>query len=950
MPKPLVIVESPAKAKTIEGFLGRDNVRVIASYGHIRDLPGSAKAVPDRIKDKEVRRLGVDVNDHFEPVWIVPENKKQYVKAIKDAVKDASELYLATDEDREGEAISWHILQTVKVPKDVPVKRMVFHEITAQAIAQAFEEGRELDEKLVEAYQGRRVLDRLFGYEMSLVTRRRAGGASSAGRVQSVAARLVVERERERMAFRAASYWDLQATFHSGDSDFSAGLVAVDGRRLAVGKDFEATSGQLKASSDVALLDEAAASDLAERVRDVPYRVDSVETKSFTERPRPPFTTSTIQQEAARKLGFSAARTMSIAQKLYENGHITYMRTDSTNLSAQAVTAARSQIRALYGDEYLPAEPRAYKGKVKNAQEAHEAIRPAGDQMRVPDDLAAELHTSDERRLYELVWKRTVACQMADAKVRRVTARLVATATGAAEVVTFQATGRTIEFPGYLRAYVEGADDPDAELDDREALLPPLSEGDDARCTALEPSGHTTQPPARYTEASLVKELEERGIGRPSTYASVIETLLRRDYVWKKGSALVPSWTAFAKQQLLERHFPQLIDYEFTATMEEALDAIARGEGEAEKWLHAFWFGDGTPGLKELVDDDHLATIDPAVVNAVHIGNDAQGREILVRVWNNGASVNREEERAPVPADLCPDELTVAKAEELIKEGSGGPRVLGEDPETGLPVMVLTGRFGPFVQLGEMEEGSKEKPKRASLFTGMTANTMEFDDALRLLSLPRVVGVGADGLEVTAQNGRYGPYLKRGTDSRSLEAEEQLFTVTMEQAEALFAQPKRRGRQAKPPIADLGAHPESGASVRVLDGRFGPYVTDGTINATVPRGVDPASIDLEQAVELLREREARGPATKPKKKGTKKKATKKKATKKKATKRTTKGSAPRTTTRVVKKGTSARAKAAKKSAAKATARAEQAEAHTSPGDAETATASGPADPAGAEAL
>ncbi|MFO7591898.1 MAG: type I DNA topoisomerase [Acidimicrobiia bacterium] len=948
MPKPLVIVESPAKAKTIEGFLGRDNVRVIASYGHIRDLPGSAKAVPDRIKDKEVRRLGVDVNDHFEPVWVVPENKKQYVKAIKDAVKDASELYLATDEDREGEAISWHILQTVKVPKDVPVKRMVFHEITAQAIAQAFEEGRELDEKLVEAYQGRRVLDRLFGYEMSLVTRRRAGGASSAGRVQSVAARLVVERERERMAFRAASYWDLQATFHSGDSDFSAGLVAVDSRRLAVGKDFEATTGQLKESADVALLDEAAASDLAERVRDVPYRVDSVETKSFTERPRAPFTTSTIQQEAARKLGFSAARTMSIAQKLYENGHITYMRTDSTNLSAQAVTAARSQIRALYGDDYLPAEPRAYKGKVKNAQEAHEAIRPAGDQMRVPDDLASELHTSDERRLYELVWKRTVACQMADARVRRVTARLVATATGAGEVVTFQATGRTIEFPGYLRAYVEGADDPDAELDDREALLPPLSEGDEARCTALEPSGHTTQPPARYTEASLVKELEERGIGRPSTYASVIETLLRRDYVWKKGSALVPSWTAFAKQQLLERHFPQLIDYEFTATMEEALDAIARGEGEAEKWLHAFWFGDGTPGLKELVDDEHLATIDPAVVNAVHIGNDSEGRQILVRVWNNGASVNREEERAPVPADLCPDELTIEKAEELIKEGSGGPRVLGEDPETGLPVMVLTGRFGPFVQLGEMDEGSKEKPKRASLLTGMTANTMEFDDALRLLSLPRVVGVDADGLEVTAQNGRYGPYLKRGTDSRSLEAEEQLFSVTMEQAEALFAQPKRRGRQSKPPIADLGAHPESGASVRVLDGRFGPYVTDGSINATVPRGVDPASIDLDQAVELLREREARGPATKPAKK-----ATKKKATKKKAAKRATKGSAPKTTTRVVKKGTSARAKAAKKSAAKATARAEQAEAQSSPGDAEPAGASGgsgPADPAGAGTL
>ncbi len=940
MPKPLVIVESPAKAKTIEGFLGRENVRVIASYGHIRDLPGSAKAVPASVTDKEVRRLGVDVNHHFEPVWVVPENKKQYVKAIKDAVKDASELYLATDEDREGEAISWHILQTVKVPKGVPVKRMVFHEITAQAIAEAFEQGRELDEKLVEAYQGRRVLDRLFGYEMSLVTRRRAGGASSAGRVQSVAARLVVERERERMAFRAASYWDLQATFHSGDADFGAGLVAVDGRRLAVGKDFEATTGQLKESADVALLDEAAATDLAARVRDVPYRVDSVETKAFTERPRPPFTTSTIQQEAARKLGFSAARTMSIAQKLYENGHITYMRTDSTNLSGQAVSAARTQIRALYGEDYLPAEPRAYKGKVKNAQEAHEAIRPAGDQMRVPDDLAAELHSSDERRLYELVWKRTVACQMADARVRRVTARLVATASGVGEVVTFQATGRTIEFPGYLRAYVEGADDPEAELDDREALLPPLAEGDAAQCTTLDPSGHTTQPPARYTEASLVKELEERGIGRPSTYASVIETLLRRDYVWKKGSALVPSWTAFAKQQLLERHFSQLIDYEFTATMEEALDAIARGEGEAEKWLHAFWFGDGTPGLKELVDDEHLATIDPAVVNAVHIGHDDQGREILVRVWNNGASVVREaeEERAPVPVDLCPDELTIAKAEELIKEGSGGPRVLGTDPETGLPVMSLTGRFGPFVQLGEMEEGSKEKPKRGSLLEGMTANTVTLEDALQILRLPRVVGSDAEGNEITALNGRYGPYLKKGTDSRSLETEAQLFTVTVEQAEVLFAQPKRRGGRTKAPIGELGPHPESGAPVRVLDGRFGPYVTDGTINATVPRGVDPASIDLEQGVELLREREARGPAVK---KATKKKALKK-TTKKTAKKRASKGPAPKTTTRVVKKGTSARAKAAKKSAAKATARAEQAEAQTPPAAGDLADADGSA--------
>jgi DNA topoisomerase-1 len=929
VPKPLVIVESPAKAKTIEGFLGRDKVRVIASYGHIRDLPSSAKEVPKSVTDREVRRLGIDVKDHFAPVYVVPEKKKEYVRALKEALKDASELYLATDEDREGEAISWHVLEILK-PK-VPVKRMVFHEITQQAIEDAIENWRDLDMKLVEAQEGRRILDRLFGYEMSLVTRRRAGGASSAGRVQSVAARLVVERERERMAFRAASYWDLQGAFavdHStgaaaaAAATFSAGLVTVDGRRLATGKDFDAATGQLAAASDVALLDEADAAALAAKLEGASFRVESVETKAFAERPKPPFTTSTLQQEAGRKLNFSAARAMSIAQKLYENGHITYMRTDSTNLSEQAISAARRQIGALYGDEYLPAQPRTYRGKVKNAQEAHEAIRPAGDAMRVPDDLAAELHTSDERRLYELIWKRAIASQMADARVRRVTAKLGASTSPDsqpdAQHVVFNATGRTIEFPGYLRAYVEGADDPDAELEDREAILPPLAEGDAVECRELTPSGHTTQPPARYTEASLVKELEERGIGRPSTYASVIDTLLRRDYVWKKGNAMVPSWTAFAKQQLLERHFSHLIDYEFTATMEEALDAIARGEGEAEKWLHAFWFGDDGPGLSELIDEEHLATIDPADVNAVHIGRDADGNEIIVRVWNNGASVLRGEDKAPVPVELCPDELTIEKAEELIKEGSGGPRVLGEDPETGMPVLALTGRYGPFVQLGEMEDGAKEKPKRGSLLEGMTPNTVTLEDALQILSLPRVVGSDPEGNEIIALNGRYGPYLKKDTDSRSLETEAQLFSVTVEQAEALFAQPKRRGGRTKAPIGELGPHPETGVPVRVLDGRFGPYVTDGTINATVPRGVDPASIDLEQGVELLREREARGPVTK---KTAKKGATKKAAKKSPAGKssKTPPKAPPKTTTRVVKKGTSSRAKAAKAATKKAAA-------------------------------
>ncbi len=886
MAKTLVIVESPAKAKTIESFLGRGQFQVLASRGHIRDLPSSAKQVPKSVTDPETRRLGIDVNNHFEPIYVLVDKKRDVVKELRAALRDADEVLLATDEDREGEAISWHVLEVLK--PSVPVKRLVFHEITEAAIGEALERPRELDMRLVEAQEGRRKLDRLFGYEMSVVTRRRAGGATSAGRVQSVAARLVVERERARMAFRPGTYWDLEGRFTAHEAEFPATLAALDGRRLAVGRDFDPATGQLAAGADVALLDEARAAALADGLRDDPFRVESVESKAFTERPKAPFTTSTLQQEAGRKLGFTAARTMAVAQGLYEHGYVTYMRTDATFLSDQAITAARDQIKARYGDDYLPAEPRQYRGKVKNAQEAHEAIRPAGDRMRLPDDVASELN-ADERRIYDLIWKRAVASQMADARVRRVTVRMAAR-TASGEEATFQATGRTIEFPGYLRAYVEGADDPEAELEDREVLLPPLEEGDEAECRALEASSHTTQPPARYTEASLVKELEERGIGRPSTYAVVIDTLLRRDYVWTKGSALVPTWTAFAKQQLLERFFSHLIDYEFTATMEEALDAIARGEGEAEKWLHAFWFGNGQTGLKDLVDEDHLATIDPAEVNAVPIGHDAEGREIIVRVWNNGASVVRGEERAPLPVDLAPDELTIEKAEEVLEKGAAGPRVLGLDPETKLPVLSLTGRYGPFVQLGEMVDGSKEKPKRASLLSGMDVSTVTLDEALQLLSLPRVVGVTDDGVEVTAQNGRYGPYLKKGTDSRSLETEPELFTITLEQAEALFAQPKRRGRRTKPPIAELGAHPDSGAAVRVLDGRYGPYVTDGELNATVPRGVDPASIDLEQAVELLRERAARGPAKKPAKKA------------RKAAKATKRAKPPSTTRRTVRKG------------------------------------------------
>jgi DNA topoisomerase-1 len=880
--KPLVIVESKAKADTIAGFLGRDRFTVKPSVGHVRDLPQGAKQAPKGITNPQVRRLGIDVDDHFRPVYVVPDNKKHVVAELKAALRDASELYLATDEDREGEAISWHLLEVLK-PK-VPVKRMVFHEITREAIDEAIENWRDLDMKLVEAQEGRRILDRLVGYEVSNVAFRRIGRGTSVGRVQSVATRLVVDRERARMAFRSGSYWDLEGTFRTHEQAFPATLVELDGRRLALGRDFDADTGALRADAEVALLDEEQAVALAGRLADAAYAVASVDTKQFMEKPKAPFITSTLQQEAGRKLGFGAGRTMSIAQGLYERGLITYMRTDSTSLSEQAVSAARRQIANLYGDAYLPARPREYRSKVKNAQEAHEAIRPAGDRMRTAEDLDGELRSSDERRLYDLIWKRTVASQMADARIQRVTLKLAATSS-ADEHVVFQASGRTIEFPGYLRAYVEGADDPEAELEDRETLLPPLAERDPVACDELRPAGHTTQPPARFTEASLVKELEERGIGRPSTYVSVIETILARDYTFKKGTALVPTWKAFAKVQLLERYFAHLIDYDFTATMEEALDAVARGEGEAEKWLDSFYFGNGTVGLRELVSDERLAQIDMAEVNSVHVGTDSQGNELVVRVWPNGARIERGEEKAPIPVDLAPDELTPERAEELLAKGGGGPREVGTDPETGLTVLALTGRFGPFVQLGEQAEGSKEKPKRASLFASMDVETVTLEDALQLLALPRVVGVGADGQEITAQSGRYGPYLRKGTDSRSLGSEDQLFTVTLAEAEAIFAQPKqRRGRVAKPPIAELGAHPETGAPVRVLDGRFGPYITDGTTNATVPRGTQPEAVTLEEAVELLRERAARGPAKKTtaKKTAAKKKTTARKTTAKKA--------------------------------------------------------------------
>ncbi|MGH9034345.1 MAG: type I DNA topoisomerase, partial [Acidimicrobiia bacterium] len=806
-------------------------------------------------------------------LYVVPPGKKSQVTKLKTLLKEASELYLATDEDREGEAIAWH-LQEVLSPR-VPVKRMVFHEITRSAIEEAVRNSRELDRKLVDAQEARRILDRLVGWDVSEVLWKKVMPGLSAGRVQSVATRLVVERERARMAFRSGEYWDLEATFEAKGTRFGGTLVALDGRRLATGKDFDPLTGQLTAAAASAAvhLDEARARTLAEGLSGADFSVTSVESKDWKQSPHPPFMTSTLQQEAGRKLRYGAARTMSLAQKLYERGYITYMRTDSTSLSEQAVSAARAEIQERYGADHLPAQPRRYERKVKNAQEAHEAIRPAGDRFRAPEDVARELD-SDEARLYDLIWKRCVASQMADARGRRVSVRIGARST-AGEEATFSSTGRTITFAGFLRAYVEGSDDPQAELEDKEVRLPDLAQGEAVACADLEAADHFTQSPSRYTEAGLVGELEARGIGRPSTYASVIQTIQERGYVWKKGSALVPSWTAFSVVRLLEEHFDKLVDYEFTARMEEDLDDIARGQRESVPWLRSFYFGNGSVGLRTMVEE-RLPNIDARSINTIPVGVDAEGREIVVRVGRYGPYLSRGEATAPVPDGVAPDELDIKLATELLERGPEEGRVLGQDLESGLPVTVRDGRYGPYVQRGEPEAGSKKKPKRASLFKTMQPETVTLEEALVLLSLPRVVGVDDDGTEIVASPGRFGPYLKKGEETRSLSSEEQLLTVTLEEAKAIFAQPKRgRGRAAPEPMAELGPHPDTGATIKLLAGRYGPYVTDGTTNASLPKGADPAAFTAQEAVTLLRARAEAGPA-KPRRGGTRKAAPKKK--------------------------------------------------------------------------
>jgi DNA topoisomerase-1 len=936
--RPLVIVESPAKARTIAGMLGPDYV-VESSVGHIRDLPRRAQEVPTAYRGEGWARLGVDVDNGFKPLYVVAPEKKDVVSKLKALVKQASEVYLATDEDREGESIAWHLSEVLS--PTVPVKRMVFHEITPAAIERAVQDWRELDRRLVDAQEARRILDRLYGYEVSPVLWKKVMPRLSAGRVQSVATRMVVERERERMAFRAGTWWDLEGTFskdESGDAtdpsgtapsgpSFGATLVAVGGTNVATGRDFSPT-GQLTNPS-VALLDEARATALAEGLAGQRFVVKSVNERPYRRSPAAPFMTSTLQQEASRKLRFSAQRAMQVAQRLYEQGWITYMRTDSTTLSDEALAAARAQAVHLYGQEFVPDAPRRYERKVKNAQEAHEAIRPAGEVFRTPDEAAHHLH-GDDRRLYELIWMRTVASQMVDATGTSAQVRLVGTPAGAGadQEAEFAASGTVITFPGFLRAYVEGSDDPEAELADRDVQLPPLQPGDRLQAETLEAKDHTTQPPPRYTEASLVRRLEELGVGRPSTYASIIGTIQDRGYVWKKGTALVPSFTAFAVVGLLERYFGDLVDYNFTASMEDELDEIASGEQEALPWLTRFYFGEPQPsasddgevdmrrGLKEDVAA-HLGQIDAREVNSIPIGPDPDGNEIVVRVGRFGPYLQRGEDRASVPEDMAPDELTVEKALELLSAPSGD-RELGTDPDTGLPVIARTGRFGPYVQLGETDNGSK--PRTASLFKSMSLDTIDLPQALQLLRLPREVGTDPDsGQKIEALNGRYGPYLKMGTDTRSLEQEEQLFTVTLPEALALFAQPKqRRGRgAAAAPLKELGADPDSGAPVVVRSGRFGPYVTDGTTNASLRRGDDPETITIERAAELLAERRAAGPAKRAGR--ATKKAAKRAPAKKAAAKKATAKRAPA-------KKTAAKKAAAKKAGAGRAAASEEASA------------------------
>ena len=854
----LVIVESPAKARTIEHILGEGFV-VESSIGHIRDIPASAKDTPESLRDEWRRtRFGVDVDNGFKPLYVVSADKKKQVTKLKQLVKKADVVYLATDEDREGEAIAWHLLEVLS-PR-VLVQRMVFHEITASSIQEAIDHPRDLDRHLVDAQEARRILDRLYGYEVSPVLWKKVRRGLSAGRVQSPAIRIVVERERERMAFVSRSYWDLAGTFSvlggKDDTPFKASLLAVDDKRVASGRDFS-QSGDLK-NKDALLLDAAASRVLVAELDGEPFSVSTIASNPYKRKPYPPFRTATLQQESGRKLRFGARRTMASAQRLYEDGFITYMRTDSITLSESAVSAARSLVASRYGDQFLPAQPRVYRGKVKNAQEAHEAIRPAGDVFTDPQSVAAAFGPkSDEARVYDLIWKRTVASQMKDAHGESIQVRLDGRATSG-RIACFGATGKTVTFPGFLRAYVEGSDDPDAALDDQERHLPTMAEDSPLAVHSLEAKGHDTRPPNRYTEAALIKRLEELGIGRPSTYAQIISTIQDRGYVFKRAGALIPTFTALAAVSLMEQHFGDLVDYEFSARMENDLDEIASGNQEALPWLTSFYFGNGHLGLKHLVYEN-LDVIDAQAINSIALGMDAEGEELTVRVGQYGPYVRRGEDTVTIPEDVAPDELTLEKASEFLAAPKGD-RVLGVDASTDLEVITRSGRFGPYVQLGKSEAGSKQKPKTAALFSSMSLDTVTLEQALLLLAQPRIVGEHpSDGEPITAQNGRYGPYIKWIKETRSLETEDQIFSITLEEAVALLAQPKARRGQQRSPLRELGNDPNSGAPVIVRTGRYGPYVTDGEYNASLKTADLVETLTLERAAELLQERRVKGP-------------------------------------------------------------------------------------------
>lgn len=894
--KKLVIVESPTKMRSIQGYLG-DGYEVLSSVGHIRDL-ADKKDIP--AADKQAYgKYSIDIDNGFDPYYVVSDRKTKTVAELKRALKNADELLLATDEDREGEAIAWHLLETLK-PK-VPVKRMVFHEITKDAIQAAVGNTRELDHDLVDAQETRRILDRLYGWDVSPVLWYKVKTGISAGRVQSAATRLIVDRERERMAFTSAEYWDVDAAASATGTSFKIRLVRVDGGQLARGTDF-GDDGKLKKA--VVILDEAAATALAQAVDAVGTgSVTKVEAKPGTRSPYAPFTTSTMQQEAGRKLSMGAKQAMGVAQRLYEKGYITYMRTDSTSLSTQAVQAARSQAVALYGDAAVPLKPRVYKSKSKNAQEAHEAIRPSGDNFRTPASLSSELDR-DEQRLYDLIWKRTVASQMSDAKYETTTVTIAVDAAG--KKAEFTASGTVYTFKGFLEAYEEGRDEKRGDADAAEnQSLPAVAVGDQLAVSDAEAKGHRTTPKPRYTEASLVKVLEEKGIGRPSTFASIPETILDRGYAVKRGQALVPTWLAFSVVRLLEEHFADLVDYDFTAALEDDLDTIARGEQNRVEWLKSFYFGsDNHVGLRQVVDN--LGEIDARALNSTRITDTATLRFGKYGPYLEVADPANPEAKpriVNVPEDLAPDELTAQKAQELIDAPVAGDRVLGENPDNGKIIVVKDGRFGPYVQendpvsedaavdetTGEVVEAPKPKrgakkeaapkPRTASLFRSMSVDEIDLDTALRLLSLPRVVGVDPEsGDEITAQNGRFGPYLKKGTDSRSLESESQIFDVTLDQALEIYAQPKYgAGRRASSALAEFEADPVSGKPIRIRDGRFGAYVTDGETNVTIPRGQTVEDITFEVAVQMLADKRAKGPATK---RGAKKAPAKKPAAKK----------------------------------------------------------------------